>query len=253
MRKFITIAALVAAVGSLEGEQLETGYSFTNEVITAQKLNDAVNKATAKPGVIGEQTQFTGAVESSDELLLRRSTGNTLVRVTVAQVQVPPGVVIDYAGGVVPAGWLACNGAAVSRTTYAPLFEAIGTIYGPGDGSTTFNLPDARGRVTAGRDVVGEGGLFAGVLNNTGTGNPGLNSQTLGAKGGADRLTLSLAQMPSHAHTITATTTTGSSGAAVTRGGSGGSFVNIGSAGAGGSEAHPNVQPTLILNKIIKY
>jgi microcystin-dependent protein len=59
-------------------------------------------------------------------------------------------------------GWLLCNGSAVSRTTYASLFDAIGTAYGAGDGSTTFNLPDLRGRVPVGvdgwcrREVVGE-------------------------------------------------------------------------------------------------
>lgn len=62
----------------------------------------------------------------------------------------PSGVVVDYAGGVVPSGWLACDGSAVSRTTYAALFAAIGTTHGSGDGSTTFNLPDSRDRVSIG-------------------------------------------------------------------------------------------------------
>jgi microcystin-dependent protein len=54
----------------------------------------------------------------------------------------PAGSRAIWSGGAVPAGWLACNGAAVSRTTYANLFAAIGTTYGAGDGSTTFNLPN---------------------------------------------------------------------------------------------------------------
>lgn len=76
-----------------------------------------------------------------------------------------PGIVSAYAGATSPAGWLLCNGAAVSRTTYASLFAAIGTAYGTGDGSTTFNLPDMRGRVPVGLDtaqvefdVLGEAG-----------------------------------------------------------------------------------------------
>lgn len=58
---------------------------------------------------------------------------------------VPPGTVIFYAASSAPTGFLKANGAAVSRTTYAALFAAIGTTFGSGDGSTTFNLPDMRG------------------------------------------------------------------------------------------------------------
>lgn len=58
----------------------------------------------------------------------------------------PPGFILPYAGASTPRGFLRCNGAAVSRTAYPELFAAIGTDYGIGDGSTTFNLPDVRGR-----------------------------------------------------------------------------------------------------------
>lgn len=58
---------------------------------------------------------------------------------------VPTGQVIDYAGAAAPNGFLLCNGAAVSRTTYAALFAVIGTTYGAGDGSTTFNVPNVSG------------------------------------------------------------------------------------------------------------
>jgi hypothetical protein len=57
---------------------------------------------------------------------------------------IPPAAVLPYAGASAPEGWLICNGSAVSRTTYAALFAAIGTSHGSGDGSTTFNLPDYR-------------------------------------------------------------------------------------------------------------
>lgn len=57
----------------------------------------------------------------------------------------PAGIVSYFAGPAAPSGWMLCNGAAISRTVYARLFAAIGTLYGPGDGSTTFNLPDLRG------------------------------------------------------------------------------------------------------------
>lgn len=61
---------------------------------------------------------------------------------------VPSGSVMSFAMNTAPTGWLKANGAAVSRTTYAALFTAIGTTFGVGDGSTTFNLPDLRGRFT---------------------------------------------------------------------------------------------------------
>lgn len=62
----------------------------------------------------------------------------------------PAGAVIFFAGAAAPTGWLLCNGQAVSRTTYAALFAAIGVVYGVGNGSTTFNVPDLRGRVPVG-------------------------------------------------------------------------------------------------------
>ncbi len=81
-------------------------------------------------------------------------------------------------------GWLICQGQAVSRTTYANLFSVIGTNFGVGDNSTTFNLPDPQGRVPIG---IGTG----------------LTARTLGAKGGSETHTLTTAEMPSHNHGVT--------------------------------------------------
>ena len=69
----------------------------------------------------------------------------------------PVGCVIPFAGAAAPTGWLLCQGQAVSRTTYAQLFSVIGTTYGSGDGKTTFNLPDMRGRVAVGSDANSPG------------------------------------------------------------------------------------------------
>lgn len=81
----------------------------------------------------------------------------------------PAGVLVPYGGAAAPVGWLLCDGAAVSRATYADLFTAIGTAYGSGDGSTTFNVPDMQGRAPFGKgthtevDALGdnEGALLA--------------------------------------------------------------------------------------------
>ena len=157
----------------------------------------------------------------------------------------PPGAIVPYAGTAAPTGWILCYGQAVSRATYASLFAATGTTYGAGDGSTTFNLPDLRGRVVAGKDDMG--GSAASRLTNSDTGNPGVNGTTLGATGGADRHTLTTAQMPSHSHSYLTLT----AGAGVA-GGSGFAGTSLTTGGAGSSEAHPNVQPTLVLNYIIR-
>ena len=83
---------------------------------------------------------------------------------------IPPGTIIHYAGRTVPSGWLICNGANVSRTDYAALFAAIGTIYGTGDGVTTFGLPNMGGRFLEGTTYTGSVGTYhsAGLPNITG-------------------------------------------------------------------------------------
>nr|DAU47983.1 MAG TPA: tail collar fiber protein [Caudoviricetes sp.] len=84
---------------------------------------------------------------------------------------IPPGTIIHYAGRTVPSGWLICNGANVSRTDYAALFAAIGTIYGAGNGSTTFGLPNLNGRFIEGTTSMREVGTYhsAGLPNITGS------------------------------------------------------------------------------------
>jgi microcystin-dependent protein len=87
-----------------------------------------------------------------------------------------------------PTGWLMCDGTAVSRTTYADLFTAIGTTYGIGNGSTTFNLPDLRGRAPIGVD-----GAAARIAA----------SDALGQSGGAETHTLTTGELPAHNHGVT--------------------------------------------------
>lgn len=78
-------------------------------------------------------------------------------------VDFPTGVLQDFAGTSAPDGWLLCDGSEVSRTEYAALFAVIGTTYGVGDGSTTFNLPDERGQFRRGLDDMGTAQGAAGV------------------------------------------------------------------------------------------
>lgn len=98
---------------------------------------------------------------------------------------VPTGAMMQYAGAAAPTGWLLADGAAVSRTTYAALFTAIGTQYGVGDGSTTFNLPNLKGRVAVGLDAANA------------------KFDVRGETGGAETVALSVAELAAHAHGVT--------------------------------------------------
>jgi len=100
---------------------------------------------------------------------------------------IPVGIILPYAGSSAPNGYLICDGSAISRSTYASLFAVIGTTYGNGDGSTTFNLPDLRGRIPVG-------------LHNTGTFN------SLGSTGGSETHVISIDELPPHNHTATIST-----------------------------------------------
>ena len=112
----------------------------------------------------------------------------------------PVGMVIDFAGSTPPTGWWLCYGQAISRTGYPELFSVIGTIYGAGDGSTTFNLPDLRGRATFGVDNMG--GTAAGNISAAGD---NFNGTILGNSGGFQNQTLGVANLAAHSHTVTAT------------------------------------------------
>lgn len=207
----------------------------------------------------------------------------------VAASPIPIGSLMDYAGTAAPSGWLLCFGQTISRTTYSALFAIVNTTYGVGDGSTTFNLPDLRGRVIAGKDDMG--GTSANRLTAV------FNGDILGGSGGAETIILTTANLaahthtgPSHTHTFTDTATTSSAGnhtheydqetgfssattgvvSAVRIGTKVGitssdgahthSVTVSGTTGAGGTgatgsagsgTAHFNVQPTFILNKMI--
>ena len=91
---------------------------------------------------------------------------DALIASAIAQTTEKPGMIKPFAGTTVPTGYLLCDGSAVSRTTYADLFAAIGTTYGSGDGSTTFNLPDLTNRVPMKRRGIALGNKEAGYVPN---------------------------------------------------------------------------------------
>lgn len=171
---------------------------------------------------------------------------------------VPTGTVSAFAGSAAPAGYLLCDGSPVNRTTYATLFGVINETYGVGDGSTTFNLPDLRGRVVAGLDSSNL------RLSDPSTTINSIDGSALGNIGGHETHTLLEAQIPSHQHK---TDGTDSGDKHAVRSGNDNiidatslyasnddAYYKTGSltGTAGGGQAHNNVQPTIILNYIIK-
>lgn len=255
-------------------DDIGIGDSADNDVLGFIYLQNAVNRvvitnaATGNPPTItsnGTDTNVgldisskgssdlsldggaTGTVEiasvSTGNIHLRRNatchidlavTGATTLSSTTGFL--PAASVAWYAGSTVPTGWIECDGTAVSRTTYATLFAIIGTTYGTGDGSTTFNLP-AQARKT----LVGQGGSGTGTLANS-----------VGSTGGAETVTLDTTQIPAHTHTQKFRTGLGgvSSSVGTTLEDSDGGAGTTGSTGGGGS--HNNIQPSLVLMMIMK-
>ena len=103
-----------------------------------------VNGSTVNPD---GSTAMTGALTLP---AVDPAADNEAARKLYVDYHTPAGVMVEYGAAVAPAGWLLCNGAAVSRTTYARLFAALGVNWGAGNGSTTFNVPDRRSRVGVG-------------------------------------------------------------------------------------------------------
>lgn len=151
----------------------------------------------------------------------------------------PIGGIIAFASDTIPSGWLLCDGRAVSRTEYAELFKVIGTKHGSGNGSTTFNLPNPKGRTLVGK-------------NSTDT-----DFNELGKTGGEKTHTLTVSEMPSHNHLRDIENK-------IVNNGSGGAWSpslkgtgnmtdeNNSTRNTGGGQAHNNLQPYLAENFIIK-
>lgn len=189
---------------------------------------------------------------------------------TVGQVanSVPVGVVMDFAGNNAPPNWMLCAGQSLSRAGYPELFSVIGTTFGGSGGN--FNIPDCRGRVVAGADSMG--GTPANRLGTSG----GMSSGSRGGVGGSQTHTLTINEMPSHNHggatgsptshthsfTINRSNASDSGGTGTVRGGSNLDPLNVTTSNGtnhthsissqGGGQAHRNLQPTIIMNKIIK-
>lgn len=232
----------------------------TGENIYAQlldlknQLNNTVVGALPDHSITSAKLQnnvVTGEKLASDVSALLTLLSNT---------SVPTGTILPFGGSVAPANAILCDGSAVSRTTYAKLFSVIGTTYGMGDGSTTFQIPNLKGKIPVG-------------FNSSES-----EFSYLGKTGGEKAHILSSLEMPTHSHTATETAAGGhshtvtldyytnnstggstnyvnpSTGSAqvsktTSAGGEHSHSVTVGS--SGGGSAHNNIQPYVTVNYII--
>lgn len=164
--------------------------------VTIQRPNlrdgDVIDAAQlSSVSVVG--VSIDGAVAQDDFTAYKASAATSLSAGLAGLTLSPVGSVVAYAGATPPTTWLSCEGQAVSRTTYAALFKAIGVLWGAGDGTTTFNLPDLRGRTLVALDA--------------GTARTPV-ATAIAINGGASTVTLTAAQIPAHSHTTTAVAAT---------------------------------------------
>ena len=150
--------------------------SDSQRAVTASGLSSRT-ATTTRTGIARLATNTLADAGTDDSTIMTPALVRRIVE-SVSEGAVPAGTMIDFAGASAPVGFLACNGSAVSRSTYSTLFNAISTRWGAGNGSSTFNLPDLRGRFSFGSD----------------------SSRAVGDRSGSETATLTTAQMPSHSH-----------------------------------------------------
>lgn len=227
-------------------------------------------RVNASPMIRSKYQEMTGRQDISS------SVGNIALVMNQIGLLPPVGSVSTYAGNQAPTGYILCDGSAISRTTYHALFQVIGTTYGSGDGSTTFNVPNLKGKFVVGFDSAQT------------------EFDNLSETGGAKTHTLTIAEMPAHnhngltqsagthTHTITdpghthsyvnqpntqntdnafSTETAADNSSVAQTSSSSVTGITINSAGAhqhvidsqGGGQPHNNLPPYLVLNYIIKH
>ena len=228
----------------------DSGTDFVFDTVasrSAGKLFDIRNHGSSKISVDHNGKLLIQPTASADA-------SNTAASKGYADALMPVGVVLPFGGSSAPTNYLLCDGSAVNRTTYATLFGVIGTTYGVGNGTTTFNLPDMRGRAAVG----------------AGTG-VGLTARALGSKAGEETHQLNTTEMPSHSHiahdpghshSISVRNNTDTPMTHAAGGKEPGtstfvpttesSFTGITISYTGGDGAHNNMQPFLSLNYIIR-
>lgn len=199
----INLATLVTTA-SLTISPVATAFQVGSRI---RVVNTANPTTKYFEGIVATNNTGTGAITivGIDNIIGASSGTTTFTAWTISLagdkgtnvvVEAPPGCIFDYTATTAPTGYLLCNGAAVSRTTYAALFAIIGTTFGVGDGSTTFNVPDTRKRVRVGYNsgsVSSPTNVTTGLEENYGA---------LGNTGGEVSHDLTVAELPTHVHSL---------------------------------------------------
>jgi microcystin-dependent protein len=240
------------------GSQLKTNVELLNSDNTAKELRffepstSGVNFTSFKAQAQGADVIYVlpNAQGGSSTYLKNDGNGNLSWD---SPGGIASGTITMFAGTAAPSGWEICDGRAISRTTYSDLFTAISTTYGSGDGSTTFNVPDLRGRFGLGADNMG--GSSANRVVAT-------EADNLGQSSGAENVTLDETQIPSHTHIFNLKT--GASGTHATTkfitsaeqlytSAGSNTTINTGTnSNTGGGLSHTNMPPYITINYIIK-
>jgi len=205
MKKLFLFASILAGLNS----QAQLGIGTTAPHASSQLEISSVDKGALLPRMTESQRL---AIQNPAEGLLVFQTGgsegfyyydgNNWANIIVdGDNRIATGTIVAYAGSTAPEGWMLCSGTAISRSSYPDLFNVIGINYGTGDGSSTFNLPDLRGRTIFGRDDMG--GISAGRISNL-----NVSGQIMGEQIGSQSVSLAVANMASHKHTFTGSSVT---------------------------------------------
>lgn len=219
-----------------------------NKILTDTFMGEVFDSSTAGRAVILDVGQDFISLEvleigPAGSIEVPRTSSLEVITYAPANSANPTGSLIMFAGQAPPGGWLLCDGRAISRALYSALFAVLGTLYGAGDGSTTFALPDLRGRMP-----IGAG---------TGTAS-GATAQTLGAQpttgaGGEQTHALTIAELAVHSHTVKGGFATGAGPVDQFVVGSTGAAPGIGpTENTGSGTAHNILSPVSVVNFIIK-
>jgi microcystin-dependent protein len=268
-----TVASYQAfdTLAHLDGQMLAFTPHTTNGAVVTLNVDGlggrplrAAPASELAAGVLIQGTPYVATYSNADgAFYLRDFYGNPY--------NVPLGGMLEYTGTTAPnSAFVFPFGQAISRTTYAAYFALVGTAYGAGDGTTTFNVIDKRGRVSAGKDDMG--GSAAGRLGSVSTDSGTITGATLGSSGGSATHVLTTGEMPTHNHanslndpghlhsiptasaagTPTTAVASGNGAVAIPETNVSTTGMTITNASAGGGGAHSLLQPTIIVNYLLR-
>jgi len=226
----------------MAADSVATGNLVDGAVVSAKIADGAITTDKIAEGAIDSDKIGDGAVTT--DKIAECAVNYDSLDPALFRFFSPPGLMMEWTAATPPRGWLFADGQAVSRTTYRLLFQTIGTTFGAGDGSTTFNLPDKRGRVSVGCFGSDTGGRVTAATAPGGIG--------IGKTGGLEQVTLTIPQIPAHTHQISIDWGNGNSESTepLYHGGTSGYNRYI-TDSCGGGQPHNNMPPFLLMPFII--